>query len=191
MTEEIKVSNLAKYRRYLENLIGEEKTSLLFDVLGGEEAVMNASFGMTLDSGSAYEGAFVKNSLEIADYASKLNKLLPEELQVTNASIYKVALLHHIGKILMYEKNANDWEVKNRGIIYKFKDEDKNALRCGEVSLYYLNQVGVQFTLDEFEAMRVIDKVNAGDDSIRWYGSILSTLIRQANETVSLINQKV
>ena len=43
---------------------------------------------------------------------------------------------------------------------------------------------------DEYEAMCVVDKVNAGDNTVRWYGTILSMLIRQANEIITLIEKK-
>ena len=64
------------------------------------------------------------------------------------------------------------------------------SLRCGERSLLLSMTAGVKFTDEEYEAMRVVDKVNEGDNAVRWYGTILSMLIRQANEIVTLIEKK-
>ena len=189
LPEDLKIKNCAIYKRYLNNLIGEDVTQNLITVIGGDEALMNASFGMNEESNTAYDGALIKTVLEIAEYAKKLNEVLPEDKRVSNSSIYKVALLHHISKVVMYSKNDNDWEIEKRGIYYKF-NELGVSLRCGERSVLLTMSAGVKFTDEEYEAMRVIDKVNEGDNTVRWYGSILSMLIRQANEIVTLIEKK-
>lgn len=192
LSQEIKVSNFAKYKRYLNNLIGEEITNTIFKTVGGEEVVMNGSFGMNTDSGSAYDGALIENALKIAEYAVKINDLLPENERVSTKTIYKIALLQHIAKVLMYTKNDNRWEIESRGILYKFQDDEKNrptTLRCGEYSALTLLLCGLNLEPQEYEAMCILDKINSGDDSVRWYASTLSTVIRQANEIVNLINK--
>ena len=188
MTEEIKVENYSKFKVYLEKLIGAEKYEKLIEILGGENAVMNASFGMSTDSGSAYEGALVENALAIGDYASKLNKLYPENMQVENKSIYIVALLQHISKVCMYEQNDNAWEIKNRGFVYKFVDQ-LTALRGGERSLFLIMQAGISLSETEFEALRIIDKTKDDDNYSKYYSGVLTTIIRQANEMVAIINK--
>lgn len=189
MTEELKVSNYAKFKRYLENLIGTETTEKVITALGGEEKVINASFGMSVETGTAFDGALVQCALDIAQFAVKINEVLPEEKRVDKTSIYKVALLQHISKVLMYEKNTNDWEIKNRGILYKFVSNDV-ALKGGERSALISLNCGVTLTDQEFEAVRIIDKMKEGDDAARWYGCTLSTIIRQANELVTLVNKQ-
>ena len=189
LNDDIKVNNYAKFKHYLNNLVGEDVADKLVQIVGGEDILMNTSFGMNEESHTAYDGALIKISLEIADYASKLNNLLPEDIRVPNSVIYKVALLHHIGKAVMYVKNDNDWEIKNRGIYYKFKSNEI-PLRCGERSILLTMSAGVKFTDEEFEAMRVVDKISEGDTAIRWYGSTLSMLIRQANEIITLVEKK-
>ena len=187
LSEEIKVSKYTTFKKYLKNLIGENTLEPLFSLItGGEEGLMNASFGMNEESGTAYDGSLVKTCIEIAEYAVKINSLLPEDKRVKDAAIYKVALLQHIAKANMYTKNDNEWEIKNRGLRYKFVDSEA-SLRCGERSVLIAMTAGVKFTEEEFEAMRVVDKVNEGDNAVRWYGTVLSTVIRQANELISTI----
>ena len=189
LKRDIRVSNYIKYKRYFDNLVGEECADQLIKSVGGEEVLVNASFGMSEDSNTAFDGALIKFSLEIAEYAKKLNEILPEDKRVPNSAIYKVALLQHIAKAVMYTKNDNEWEVEKRGIYYKF-NELGASLRCGERSLLLTMTSGVKFTDDEYEAMRVVDKINEGDNAVRWYGTILSMLIRQANEIITLIEKK-
>ena len=188
MTEDIKVNNYANYKRFLVNLIGDENTNKVIELLGGDEKVMNASFGMSEDSGSAYAGSLVENSIAIAEYAKKINEAFPQNMRVDNKSIYRVALLQHIAKVLMYVENDNEWEVKNRGFVYKFVDQN-TALRCGERSLFLLMQVGVVLTEDEFEAIRIVDKSKEDDAFSKFFSNTLAFVIRQANEIVSLVNK--
>lgn len=187
LSQEVLVNNFLKYRKFLDALIGKSLTDVLIESSGGEEALMCASFGTQNDAGTAFEGSLVMCTLEIAEYAKKINETF--SLGISNASIYKVALLSHIAKSVMYLKNDNDWEIQKRGIIYKFNNGLNGSMRCGERSVYMSTQVGVKFTEDEFEAMRVVDKINEGDGEIRWYGTPLSMVIRQANEIVNLLKK--
>lgn len=189
MTDDIKINNFVTYKRFLDNLITVDKSDKVIELLGGQEKVLNASFGMSTDSGSAYPGAFVYNSIMIAEYAKKLNEILPESMRVDNKSIYRVALLQHIGKVVMYAENDNEWEVKNRGFAYKFIDQN-TALRCGERALFILMQAGVILTEDEFEAIRIVDKSKEDDNYVKFYSNTLAFIIRQANEFVSTINKR-
>ena len=188
MTEDIKVNNYANYKRFLVNLIGDENTNKVIELLGGDDKVMNASFGMSEDSGSAYAGSLVENSIAIAEYAKKINETFPQNMRVDNKSIYRVALLQHIAKVLMYVENDNEWEVKNRGFVYKFVDQN-TALRCGERALFLLMQVGVVLTEDEFEAIRIVDKSKEDDAFSKFFSNTLAFVIRQSNEIVSLVNK--
>lgn len=189
MTDDIKINNYVNFKRFLDNLITIDKADKVIELLGGNEKVINASFGMSTDSGSAYPGAFVYNAIMIAEYAKKFNELLPESMRVDNKSIYKVALLQHIGKVVMYAENDNEWEVKNRGFAYKFIDQN-TALRCGERALFILMQAGVVLTEDEFEAIRIVDKSKEDDNYTKFYSNTLAFIIRQANEFVSTINKR-
>jgi hypothetical protein len=188
LSESEKKENLTTFKRYLVKLIGETETQNLIETLGGEESIKNASFGMTEDSGSAYEGSLLENVLAIAEFGLVINNRLPESNRVEAKSIYKVALLQHLSKVLMYEKNTNQWEIDNRGMIYKFRTFD-NVLKGGERSLFILMQAGINdITEEEFEAIRVVDKIKESDFSITKHVSTLACIMKQANEINSLLN---
>ena len=115
--------------------------------------------------------------------------LLPKEKQADIKSIVKVGLLHHISKVMLYQENDNTWEVNNRGMIYKFNQDLEGALRTGERSTMIASNSGVKFSEIEYEAMRIMDKTN-DDNYSKYYSSTLSTVIKQANEIVTLITKK-
>lgn len=181
---------LKQYKQYLNNIIGEDLTNSLIKELGGDDKIKNATFGMTKDSGCAYDGSFLYNVIRLCFICCKLNDILPEENRSNKKTIFKVVLLQHISKVNMFIKNDNEWEVSKRGILYKFSDEKDVCLKGGEKSILILNNVGVKIDKNEFEALRIIDKTKENDNNIIAYSGILSTIIRIGNEILSLINRK-
>ncbi len=188
LNEDIILKNFDDFKKRLELYIGVEETSRLFEILGGEEKIMNAPFANTTNTGLAYDGSLIESLLNITTFAVKINQLLPKEKQADLKSIVKVGLLHHLGKVEMYEPNHNSWEINNRGIMYTYNDLLEGALRTGERSLWHACSAGIKFNALEFEAMRIMDK-NNDDDYSKYYSSPLSTVIKQANELLTLISK--
>ena len=178
--------NFKTYQETLIDILGEDVVNNLFVSLGGEAKISKAVFGSTVDSGVAYDGSMIACSIAIGNYAKKINELFPPSKRADEESIVKVALLSHIAKVLMFSENDNSWEKTNRGIIYKFENLD-GALSCGERSILLAMNAGVKFTPEEYEAMRIMDKSGDDDNYTKYFSSTLSTIIRQANEIITLI----
>lgn len=189
LTQEQKEKNFSTFKRYLTKLIGDTETNTLILNLGGESTIIEASFGMTKDSGCAYSGAFLENVLRIADIAMNINdNVFPEEKRVDAKSIYRCVLLQHLSKVMMYEYNINQWEIDNKGILYKFKNTNV-ILKGGERVILLLLKSGIQdITEEEFEAIRIVDKMKEEDFAISKYVSTLACIIRQANELNNIVN---
>lgn len=188
MKKDILVKNYSTYRDGLERLIGDDVTDTLIESLGGDDAVMNATYSNLLDSGSAFDGSFVKNVIKLARIASQINDILPEGMKADSKSIGKVCLLSQVAKVVMLSPNDNNWERVNRGMLYKYTSLD-GALRTGERSIMLATNAGVKFTPEEFEAMGILDR-NAEDDNYKkYFSSSLSTVVRQAAELIGLINK--
>lgn len=189
MQKDILVRNYEKFKKALINLTNDDEVvENIINAVGGDEAVMNASYSNLLDSGSAFEGSFVKNVIKMANLASKINALLPEEMQAPNESIYKVCLLSQIAKVVMLSKNENNWEVVNRGMLYKYNDLE-GALRTGERSILICMNAGMKFSAVEYEAMGILDRNPEDDNYKKYFSSPLSTVVRQAAELTGLINR--
>lgn len=189
LPEDIKIFNFNKFKKFLEKLFGQETTCQLLNNLGTQDDIINATFAIKNDNGLAYNGSLLNTIFELADYADKLNELLPDNVKIDKSKIYKVCLLQHIGKIKMYEPNDNSWEVEKRGLLYKFSNSN-NTLKLGEISSLIALNSGIKLSEDEFESIRVLDKIKENDDSIKYFLSPLSTIIKQANELIYLIHKK-
>ena len=189
MQKDILLKNFDNYYEGLKKTVGEKFAEKIIEDLGGEEKVMSAPFFNLEESGVAYEGAWAKNVIRLVKIAYNINDSLPEDVRVDEREINKVCLLSHIAKVVLYEKNDNNWEVTNRGMNYKFNNTLQGALRVGERSILIAMNVGVKFSELEFEAMRIMDKDTNDDYYSRYYSSPLSLVIRQANEILDYINR--
>lgn len=186
LSEDIILKNYDDFKKRLETYVGVEETNNLINSLGGDDVVMDASYANLIDSGLAYKGSLIESMLNITKFAVKINQLLPENKQANLNSIVKVGLLHHIAKVLLYEPNDNNWEITNRGMVYKYNSELEGALRVGERSTLLSSNAGIKFSELEYEAMRIMDKTN-DDNYAKYYSSSLSIVIKEANEIVNHI----
>lgn len=186
MDEQVLVGNYAKYERFLTNIIGKESYTKLITAVGGAEKVMRASYALNQSSGLAFDGAMIFATINIAKMACQINAILPESKRVEDKAIYKVALLQHISKVVMYEPNPSDWERNNRGFIYRFTERG-TTLKTGELSALFALNNGVQFTEEEFEAVRVNDKMKEEGKTGTVEKNALSMVIRQATEMLACI----
>ena len=190
LSKEILVSNFSKYKKKLITYVGEQETESIIEELGGDDAVMNATYANMDNTGLAYDGSFTETVIALTVYAIKINGLLPEEKQVSKESIAKVALLSQIGKVLLFKPQTNDWRRKNLGENYTYAELD-GAIRVGERSILIAMNSGVKFTEFEFEAMRIMDKQNENADNYsKYFSGTLSMVIKQANEMIDMINRK-
>lgn len=190
LSKEILVSNFSKYKKRLITYVGEQEAESIIEELGGDDAVMNATYANMENTGLAYDGSFTETVIALTVYAIKINDLLPEEKQVGKESIAKVALLSQIGKVLLFKPQTNDWRRKNLGEKYTYTELD-GAIRVGERSILIAMNSGVKFTEFEFEAMRIMDKQNENADNYsKYFSGTLSMVIKQANEMIDIINRK-
>lgn len=194
MQKDIIVKNFTTYKTCLIKLteqatgITEESIENLIESLGGEEALMNATFSHRAEDGSAEEGSLIKNIIRLTKIAKSVNEILPEGVRADQWSLNKVCFLSHLSKVLMFEPNDSTWEINNRGLIYKYVDLD-GSLRTGERSTLLACNAGIQFTPQEFEAMRAFDKSPENDDMVKFFSSPIAVVFRQANELLVLQNK--
>lgn len=188
MSESTIIKNFKTYKGGLIKLFGEEIAERIIEALGGEEKVSNATYANSKDSGAAYNGAFIKNVIRLTKTANELNNVLPEEIRANVTSINKVCMLSQIAKVQMFKENDNNYEIINRGILYKFETLS-GALRTGERSTLIASNAGVVFSEVEYEAMRAIDNLSVDDNYTKFFSSPLSLVIRQAYEIINLANK--
>lgn len=132
------------------------------------------------DSGCAYPGALLRHIVLSTAIAKKLLKMVSTVFEVDENSMVKIMSLMHLSKIQMFKPNDNDWEIKNRGLNYKFA-ELKGRLKFGERTILLLMNKGIILKAEEFEAIRSSDK-DSEEPAAKAFDSIYSVIARQSNE---------
>jgi|688.fasta_scaffold259961_1 hypothetical protein len=136
---------------------------------------------------NAFPGGLVDHLLKVSKYAIKINETLPDSLKVEKESILKVCFLHQIGKTFLYTPCLSEWHRNNQGKLYEY-NEDLVSMRISERSAYYCLKFGINLSEEEYQAIINYDKTD-DDKQSKWYGSVLSTILRHANE-LSIIESK-
>ncbi len=160
-------------------------TPELLEFLGDEITTAPASTMESLHG--AFPGGLVDHILKTTKYAIGINEILPTNLKVSKTSLIKTCFLHQIGKTFLYVWNESDWHRKNQGKIYNY-NEALVSLKIGERSAFYALKYGVKLNEEEYQAIVNYDKSD-DDKQSKWYGSTLSTILKQANE-LAIIEEK-
>lgn len=178
LTEKQIVSNTKKYI----------ETAQKYDILTPEleeflgEDLIKAPASTMLKLHNAFEGGLIDHTLRVMKHAYLINKNnLTDGLKVSEASLFKIVLLHSIGKAKLYVPEKSQWHRDNQGKMYNF-NEDLVSMRVGERSAYYAMSYGVELTEEEFAAISNFDKLD--DAQSEWYnttgGDLLKIAIRLA-----------
>lgn len=157
----------------------------LLDYLGEDLLTAPASTMKSLHN--AFPGGLIDHVLKTTKYAIGINKLLPNNISVDAQSIVKVCFLHQIGKTFLYKWCESEWHRNNQGKMYDF-NEELISMKVGERSVYYAMKYGIKLSEEEYQAIVNYDKPE-DDKQSKWYGSTLSTILKQANE-LAIIEEK-
>lgn len=149
----------------------------------------DAAGALNEDTGLAYPGGLLHHIVLFTAIAQRLAKMVSNTFDIEEESLLKVCCLMHLSKMDMYIPNDNDWEIKNRGLNYKFSGLN-GRLKFGERSILQAMNQGVKLEPEEFEAIRCLDKKDESTKTTELFDSILSTIVRQANELAYAIEKE-
>lgn len=152
------------------------------------EELKEASCALNEDTGCAYPGSLLVHINLSTEIAFRLAKMLSGTFTFNENDIAKVSIMMHLSKIEMFEKNTDEWQIKNRGANYVFaKTEGK--LKAGLRSIIRANAYGFTFTPIQAEAMTCLDR-DSEIGNTKANENILSTIIRTANELAYAIEKE-
>ena len=157
----------------LENLLGE-------DLIKAPESSFE-------HLNNAFEGGLIDHTLRVMKHAYKINENnLTDGLKIKEDSLFKVVLLHGIGKVKLYIPEKDAWQREKRGKFYDFNN-DLVSMKVGERSAYYALSCGIKLTDEEFAAIVNYDKVD--DVQSEWYNSTLGDVLKIAIK-LAIIEEK-
>ena len=140
------------------------------------------------EMGTAYKGALLIHINLTMALAQRLGKMISGTFEIDESVLLKIIILMHLSKRLVYVENDNDWEIKNRGLNFKFARGIEGCLKGGERSALEALNNGVKLTPTEFEAITCLDDTE--DNSRKSFMSIYTTIVRQSNELAYAIEKE-
>lgn len=150
--------------------------------------LLSSPCAVSEEMGTAYKGALLIHINMVMALAQRISKMISGTFEIDENTLLKSIAIMHLSKRLVYVENDNDWEIKNRGLMFKFAKGVEGCLKGGERSALEALNNGVKLTPIEFEAITCLDEdVEA---SKKPFLSIYTTVIRQANELAYAIEKE-
>lgn len=150
--------------------------------------LLSSPCAVSEEMGTAYKGALLIHINMVMALAQRVAKMISGTFEIDENTLLKSIAIMHLSKRLVYVENDNDWEIKNRGLMFKFAKGVEGCLKGGERSALEALNNGVKLTPIEFEAITCLDEdVEA---SKKPFLSIYTTVIRQANELAYAIEKE-
>ena len=150
-----------------------------YDIDKLKSELLSSPCAITEDMGTAYKGALLMHINMVMALAQRMTKMISGTFQIDEDSLLKVCCIMHLSKRHMYIENENEWEIKNRGLLFKFAKDVEGCLKGGERSALEALNNGIQLTPTEFEAIKALDDEDSTKNPFK---SILTTIVKQANE---------
>ena len=152
-----------------------------------KDELLSSPCAINEEMGTAYKGALLMHINMICALSQRISKMISGTFSVDDISLLKVCCIMHLSKRFLYTENENEWEIKNRGLLFKFSKDLEGVLKGGERSALEALNNGVKITPIEYEAIRCLDDE---DNTKNPYKSILTTIIKQANELAYAIEKE-
>lgn len=152
-----------------------------------KDELLSSPCAVNDEAGTAYKGALITHINMTCALAQRLAKMVSGTFQVDETSLLKICCIMHLSKRHIYEINDNEWEIKNRGLNFKFRKDLEGVLKGSERSIIEAMNNGVKLTETEFEAIKSFDEIDANNNM---YKSIYTTIVRQANELAYAIEKE-
>ena len=140
------------------------------------------------DSGLAYDGALLCHINLALSLSKRYAQMVSTTFPTDESTIAKACLIMHLSRRHYYVHNENDWEVRQRGLLYRFSTLIEGVLKTGERSAMEAMNNGVKLTPTEFEMIKALDRDDLSNANNKL--SIMTTIIRQANEMAFRIEKE-
>lgn len=165
LTPEQIASNWDKFLKFIEDYIpGERGEKLKQFYLDYEERFIFLPASTKKDYHNCFPGGYVDHVNRVIEAALRLHGVWRDFGALESYTVEELvfsALNHDLGKFgeLEHEsvmENTNDWEIKNRGMLYKYNPE-LTYMSVPDRSIFLLSQVDIKLTLNETLAIKLHD----------------------------------
>ena len=129
-----------------------------------KDELLSSPCAVNDEARTAYKGALITHINMTCALAQRLAKMVSGTFQVEETSLLKICCIMHLSKRHIYEINDNEWEIKNRGLNFKFRKGLEGVLKGSERSIIEAMNNGIKLTETEFEAIKSFDEIDANNN---------------------------
>lgn len=158
-----------------------------YDMEALQKEILASPCAISEEMGTAYKGALVVHINMAYALVKSLAQKISGTFSINSASLLKVCYIMHLSKRFAYVENENEWEIKNRGLLFKFNNNIEGTLKGGQKSALEALNNGVKLNPDEFESIMILDNE---DDNKSPYRPIMATIVKMANELAYAIERE-
>lgn len=185
LSEVQRVTEWTKFFTVFSNLHLAEK----YDCDQLQKELCESPCAASSEYGTAYKGALLVHINLTMALAQRIAKMVSGTFQIDDEQLLKICCIMHLSKRHLYVENDNEWEIKNRNMLFKFAKKQEGMINGGERSALEALNNGVKLTPIEFEAITCLDN-DEQNCSRKAFMSIYSTIARQANEMAYAIERE-
>lgn len=165
LTAEQLLENWEKFLGYIDNYISGERGSTLkafYEKYAERFVALPASHKS--DYHNCFAGGYIEHVNRVIEASLRLHEVWKDFGATESYTIEELvfaALNHDLGKFGDFENesvfpNDNDWEIKNRGALYKFNPA-LTFMSVPDRSLWLLSQLGIKVSLNETLGIKLHD----------------------------------
>jgi len=158
--------SLAEYSRFYELLdkyLSSERLTKVKEFFGSRELTLSSSpYSIIEGQVGAYPGGYIVSVNKLIESALVLDRVWDKfnnTKNYTTEELVFAAAFCEVGKIGTNDQpfflvNDNDWEVKNRKLLFKYNPAISN-LKYSDRAIYILQQEGIKFSENEYLAIKL------------------------------------
>jgi len=192
------LAEYSKFVSWIDKYIPEKRASALKYYFGEIELSLTSSpYSIIKDQVGAFAGGYIVTINKLVESALILDKLWDKfstEKYYTIEELVFSAVVCEIGKLgtsdePFFLQNDNDWEIKNRGILYKYNPIYTNLKYCDK-ALFILQQKGFEISENEYLAIKLYNSLMDQENNFYFRRDVeiksnLHFILNQAHQIVT------
>lgn len=159
--------NYEKFIKILNKYFTGERLEKLLHMYSENELGVNLTIAPASGSKNyhnAYVGGYIDHIFNVTKNAIKMKELFISAggtIDFTDEELIFSCLHHDLGKLgikgeMHYLPNDNDWEINNKGVLFKRNDKIP-YMSLNDRTFFTLNHYGIQYNEKEFFAIKLTD----------------------------------
>jgi hypothetical protein len=201
LTLEASLHHYGKFTEWIDKYIPQKRATVLKEFFGVRELTLSSSpYSIKQGGVGAYPGGWIVTVNKMIECALVLNKVwerFDSEVKYSPEELVFSAIMCEIGKLGTNDQpfflvNDNDWEVKNRGLLFKYNRVGYN-MKYSDKALYILQENKIEISQNEYLAIKLYNSMRDEENShyFNWDNKMDSNIAFVLNQAHTIVNNSI